>query len=115
MIIHKKEKTLPSRNIFSITDSNYRIKISSSQIETAKGKQLEVFQREFNIKFPSRQQSQVLCCFHLEKHPSLSLNLRTGQFFCHSCGAKGGDVISFIKQKYNLNFIESVKKILGEY
>ena len=45
-----------------------------------------------------------LCPFHDDRHPSFSVNLRTGAFFCHtpSCGARGGNAISFLMQRYAL-------------
>lgn len=48
------------------------------------------------------------CPFHNEKTPSFAVNSR-GQFFkCFGCGA-GGDVISFIRKRENLEFVEAVK------
>ncbi|SFM54317.1 CHC2 zinc finger domain-containing protein [Nitrosomonas communis] len=58
----------------------------------------------------------VRCCFHDDKNPSLSINLKNGGFFCHACGAKGGDVIDFHRLRYGLGFRESVlqlKRIKG--
>ena len=31
----------------------------------------------------------ALCPFHRESHPSFSLNIRTGLYYCFACGAKG--------------------------
>lgn len=33
---------------------------------------------------------KVLCLFHPDKNPSMSFHLDKGQYFCFSCGAKGG-------------------------
>jgi hypothetical protein len=30
-----------------------------------------------------------ICPFHNDRHPSLSMNLETGLYYCHSCSAKG--------------------------
>ena len=35
------------------------------------------------------RQAIGLCPFHEDHHPSLSMNIETGCYFCHSCGAKG--------------------------
>ena len=34
------------------------------------------------------------CIFHDDTHASLGINVETGGFICHACGAKGGDVLS---------------------
>lgn len=52
----------------------------------------------------SRGWVQVCCCFHEDKHPSLSLNLSDGHFYCHGCGSKGGDVIAFLQLRYGYTF-----------
>lgn len=60
----------------------------------------------------------VRCCFHGDSNPSLSLNLVSGGFFCHACGAKGGDVIAFHRQRFDVGFNEAVLQLrrirLGE-
>ncbi len=33
---------------------------------------------------------QALCPFHADSKPSLSINAKTGAYFCHGCGKKGG-------------------------
>lgn len=45
----------------------------------------------------------TLCPFHEDTHPSLSINLRTGDFVCKACGEAG----SFIKLWQALHNIES--------
>ena len=55
-----------------------------------------------------------LCPFHNEKTPSFSVS-ETRQFFnCFGCGARG-DVISFVRRYYNLDFPEAVERIADEY
>ncbi|MEA4911227.1 MAG: DNA primase [Oscillospiraceae bacterium] len=49
-----------------------------------------------------------LCPFHNEKTPSFTVYPDTQSYYCFGCGA-GGDVITFIKQKENLEYIEAVK------
>ncbi len=49
-----------------------------------------------------------LCPFHNEKTPSFTVYPENGSFYCFGCGA-GGDVITFISQIENLDYMESVK------
>jgi hypothetical protein len=53
----------------------------------------------------------VVCCFHRDKTPSLSINLDKGCFVCHACGVKGGDILSFHMQYHKLGFIEAVTEL----
>jgi len=46
---------------------------------------------------------QVLCPFHADKNPSLSINIKNGAFKCFGCDAKGS-VFDFHMKKYNLEF-----------
>ncbi len=56
-----------------------------------------------------------LCPFHTDrKAGSFYINKRTGAFKCFSCGASGGDIIDFQKQKYNQSFTEAVNTLKGE-
>ena len=43
-------------------------------------------------------ESKVLCCFHDDKNPSLSINFEKGIYKCWSCGATG-DYITFVIEK----------------
>ena len=53
-----------------------------------------------------------LCPFHNEKTPSFYVYPDTQSFYCFGCGA-GGDVITFIKQINNLDYVEAVKMLAG--
>ena len=49
-----------------------------------------------------------LCPFHNEKTPSFTVYPDTRSFYCFGCGA-GGEVITFIRQIENLDYVESIK------
>ncbi|MBR5272282.1 MAG: DNA primase [Clostridia bacterium] len=49
-----------------------------------------------------------LCPFHNEKTPSFTVYPNTQSYYCFGC-ASGGDVVTFIKQIENLDYIEAVK------
>lgn len=53
-----------------------------------------------------------LCPFHKEKTPSFSVVATKQIFYCFGCG-KGGNVIHFVMNAENLDFIESIK-LLGD-
>lgn len=55
----------------------------------------------------------VKCCFHDDATPSLGLNMVDGHFRCHGCGVKGGDIIAFHMQRYNLGFCQAVSELGG--
>jgi len=44
------------------------------------------------------------CPFHEDSAPSLRVRIPGGGFFCHGCGAKGGDVIAFFMKLTGLPF-----------
>ena len=54
---------------------------------------------------------KVRCCFHEDKVPSLSINMVQGHFKCHACGARGGNILSFHRQRYQLSFIEAARAL----
>ncbi len=49
-----------------------------------------------------------LCPFHSEKSPSFTVYPNDNSFYCFGCGA-GGDVITFIKKKENLDYPDAVE------
>lgn len=49
-----------------------------------------------------------LCPFHNEKTPSFTVNERNQYFKCFGCG-EGGDVISFVMKKEQMDFMEALR------
>lgn len=49
-----------------------------------------------------------LCPFHNEKTPSFTVYPETQSYYCFGCG-NGGDVITFIKNIENLDYVEAVR------
>jgi hypothetical protein len=48
-------------------------------------------------------QALALCPFHEDTAPSLSINLKSGVFYCHGCGVKG-DVFNFYQKRHGCDF-----------
>jgi hypothetical protein len=51
------------------------------------------------------------CIFHDDHHASLGINTETGGFFCHACGAKGGDVLAAHQLITSCDFIIAAKAL----
>lgn len=66
------------------------------------------YKKLFPYIISGREWVNVKCCFHNDSNPSLSLNLKSGGYFCHACGAKGGDVLSFHMRKNQMTFKATV-------
>lgn len=49
-----------------------------------------------------------LCPFHNEKTPSFSVSEEKQLYYCFGCGA-GGNIITFLMQKENMTFVETIK------
>lgn len=60
-----------------------------------------------NIKRAGRI-SKGLCPFHSEKTPSFTVYPDTQSYYCFGCG-NGGDVVTFIKNIENLDYLDAVK------
>lgn len=54
------------------------------------------------------------CVFHDDERPSLSVNVQTGGYKCHACGAHGGDVLDFHRARHGLGFKDAAR-ILGAW
>ena len=72
--------------------------------------------REFwaghGVNLPQRSGwASVKCVFHDDHNPSLSINTEAGGFICHSCGAKGGDVLAAYRLLTGASFIEAAKAL----
>ncbi len=53
----------------------------------------------------------ALCPLHGDKRPSLRVNVQSGAWRCMSCGAAGGDVLSFHMRRYGLPFVEAASDL----
>jgi hypothetical protein len=53
----------------------------------------------------------ALCPFHQDSRPSLRVHVETGAFKCMSCGAYGGDVLSFHRRRHALGFVEAAQAL----
>ena len=53
----------------------------------------------------------ALCPFHDDHDPSLRVNVETGAFRCMACGARGGDVLDFHRQRYGLSFTQAARDL----
>lgn len=62
------------------------------------------------FKLSGRKEALLLCPFHGDKVPSLSINLTTGLYFCHACGEKG-NAIQFLMKKEGLDFKAALQRI----
>jgi DNA primase len=72
----------------------------------------EVIGKRIAIKRHGRE-FQALCPFHKEQTPSFTINDDKGFYHCFGCKASG-DVIGFIKDYENINYVEAVEKLAGE-
>jgi len=57
---------------------------------------------EYNIKIP--------CPFHGEKHPSLSINIEKGTYYCFGCGASG-NAIKMVSELEGVNELKAMQLI----
>ena len=51
------------------------------------------------------------CPFHDDDNPSLRVNIETGHYRCMACGAKGGDVLAFHRQRHGLSFLQAARDL----
>ena len=74
---------------------------------------VEYYSKYFSNISTNREWAKVLCPFHDDHKPSLSINLQKGYFKCHSCDAKGGGIVKFHMMKYGLSFQDTVDQLEG--
>lgn len=57
-----------------------------------------------------------LCPFHADKYAgSFYIHNDNGAFRCFSCDARGGDIIAFTQQKYEISFKEALDKLSTDW
>ena len=62
-------------------------------------------------RIPANGWALVRCCFHDDRTPSLSVNVETGGFACHACGAKGGDPLAFHQLLVGRAFLDAARDL----
>jgi DNA primase len=89
-----------------------RIKDSSVRDVVAAADMVEVVAGRTQLRRSSGSRYMGRCPFHEERTPSFSVNPVDKLYYCFGCG-KGGDVISFVRETENLDFVGAVEW-LGE-
>jgi DNA primase len=60
---------------------------------------------------PSGIRATSCCPFHNDKHPSFSINLKTGSFRCFTCAQEGSSVLDFHMRLYGMGFKDAAQDI----
>ena len=75
---------------------------------------LAFYQREIgDFKGASLWRGGVNCPFCDGKKDKFRINTEDGGWYCSKCKTGGGDIISFVRQRYGLKFFEAMEKITG--
>ena len=85
-----------------------RIRDSSVRDIVAAADMVEVVSGRTPLRRASSSRFTGRCPFHEEKTPSFSVNPVEKLYYCFGCG-KGGDVISFVRETENLDFVGAVE------
>jgi DNA primase len=85
-----------------------RIKDSSVRDVTAAADIVEVVSGRTQLRRASGSRFTGRCPFHEERTPSFSVNPVDKLYYCFGCG-KGGDLISFVRETENLDFVGAVE------
>jgi DNA primase len=85
-----------------------RIKDSSVQDVRAAADIVEVVSGRTQLRRASGSRYTGRCPFHEERTPSFSVNPVDKLFYCFGCG-KGGDLIDFVRETENLDFVGAVE------
>jgi DNA primase len=91
-----------------------RIKDSSVRDVVAAADMVEVVSARTPLRRASGSRFTGRCPFHEEKTPSFSVNPVEKLYYCFGCG-KGGDVISFVRETENLDFVGAVEWLADRF
>ena len=90
-----------------ITDSSVReVRAAADMVEVVSAR--TQLRRASGSRFTGR------CPFHEERTPSFSVNPVEKLYHCFGCG-KGGDVISFVQESENLDFVGAVESLAERF
>lgn len=62
----------------------------------------------------SGREYKALCPFHNDRSPSMSVVPSKGFYHCFACGAHG-DVITYVRHRHGLGFVEAVEALVADY
>ena len=69
----------------------------------------------YSMQFPginiNRKFVKVLCPFHEDTRPSLSIDMEEGWYKCHACGEGGGGITKFHMTRYSLTYKQTIKEL----
>jgi DNA primase len=85
-----------------------RIKDSSVRDVVAAADIVEVVNGRTQLRRASGSRYTGRCPFHEERTPSFSVNPVAKLYYCFGCG-KGGDLISFVRETENLDFVGAIE------
>jgi DNA primase len=85
-----------------------RIRDSSVRDVVAAADMVEVVSSRTQLRRASASRFTGRCPFHEERTPSFSVNPVDKLYYCFGCG-KGGDVISFVRESENVDFVGAVE------
>jgi DNA primase len=91
-----------------------RIRDSSVRDVVAAADMVEVVSGRTQLRRASGSRFTGRCPFHEEKTPSFSVNPVEKLYYCFGCG-KGGDVISFVRETENLDFVGAVEWLADRF
>jgi DNA primase len=91
-----------------------RIKDSSVRDVVAAADMVEVVAARTQLRRASGSRYMGRCPFHEERTPSFSVNPADKLFYCFGCG-KGGDVISFVRETENLDFVGAIEALAERF
>jgi DNA primase len=85
-----------------------RIRDSSVRDVITAADMVEVVSARTPLRRASGSRFTGRCPFHEEKTPSFSVNPVDKLYYCFGCG-KGGDVVSFVRETENLDFVGTIE------
>jgi DNA primase len=91
-----------------------RIRDSSVRDVVAAADMVDVVSARTQLRRASGTRFTGRCPFHEEKTPSFSVNPVDKLYYCFGCG-KGGDVISFVRETENLDFVGAVEWLADRF
>jgi DNA primase len=91
-----------------------RIRDSSVRDVVAAADMVEVVSARTPLRRASGSRFTGRCPFHEEKTPSFSVNPVEKLYYCFGCG-KGGDVISFVRETENLDFVGAIEWLADRF